>query len=56
MPAKRPTKPDDNTQIVRAVERVTDSEPVRGEDLLPARLAKELTAAKARIASKPRRS
>jgi Zn-dependent peptidase ImmA (M78 family)/transcriptional regulator with XRE-family HTH domain len=46
---KRPTKPDDNTAIVRAVERVTDSGPVRGEDLLPPRLARKLRAAKASV-------
>ena len=35
--------------IVRAVNRLTDSEPVRGEDLLPPRLAKKLREAKKRI-------
>lgn len=45
-PARTPL-PDANTRIVRAVNRLTDSEPVRGEDLLPPRLAKKLREAKA---------
>lgn len=49
---KQPPKPDDNTAIVRALERATDTEPVRGEDLLPPRLAKELTAAKEKEAKR----
>ena len=51
---KRKPTADDNTRIVRAVERVTGSEPVRGEDLLPPRLAKELREAKLNIAQKKR--
>ena len=48
MPKKpaRTAKPDMNTEIVRAVNRLTDSETVRGEDLLPSRLAKQLREAK----------
>ena len=47
MPARKPQpKPDANTAIVRAVERVTGSERVKGEDLLPPRLAKQLREAK----------
>jgi hypothetical protein len=34
------------------VDRVTDSEPVRGEDLLPPRLAKKLREAKKNLRSK----
>jgi hypothetical protein len=49
MPARKrqpKPKPDDNTRLVLAVDRVTDSEPVRGEDLLPPKLAKDLRKAK----------
>ena len=45
----RKSKTDANTAIVGAVNRLTDSEPVRGEDLLPVRLAKKLREAKKRI-------
>lgn len=47
LPARKP-KPDANTTIVLAVDRVTDSEPVLGKDLLPRRLAKKLRGAKPR--------
>ena len=43
---------DENTVIVRAVERVTGTKPVRGEDLLPARLAKKLREVKAKEAAR----
>lgn len=50
MPKRKPQpQADDNTAIVRAVERVTGSERVKGEDLLPARLKKQFREAKKRI-------
>lgn len=52
MPKRKPQpKTDDHTKIVRALECMTDSGPVRGEDLLPPRLAKQLREAKARDAA-----
>lgn len=36
------TQPDDNTEIVRAVERSTGQEPVSGEDLLGSEELKRL--------------
>lgn len=56
MPKKPARKPDANTAIVRAVDRLTDSEPVRGEDLLPPRLAKELRKAKSALKRSESRS
>ena len=35
---KRKSQPDPHAEIARAVNRATDSEPVRGEDLLPPEL------------------
>lgn len=45
MPAKR-SKPESHTAIARAVERLTGTEPVRGEDLLPPELKAKYLAAK----------
>lgn len=54
MPSRKPNpKPDDNTKIVDAVNTITDSDPVRGEDLLPPRLAKKLREAKKRLQKSP---
>jgi hypothetical protein len=53
MPKRAPAK-DSNTAIVRAVEAVTDSKPVKGESLLPARLKKEFREAKKRSRSAKR--
>jgi hypothetical protein len=44
-------EPDDNTEITKAVNRVTDSEPVNGEDLLESEdLKRQLREAKERVA------
>ncbi len=49
MLGKRKPKGDDNTAIVRAGERLTDSEPVEGEDLLRSpELKRQLREAKER--------
>lgn len=50
MPKRKPAK-DSNTAIVRAVEAVTGTESVKGEDLLPPRLAKQLREAKKRLST-----
>lgn len=52
---KRKLKPDANTTIVRAAERALDIKPMRGEELLPLRLAKKLREAKVNLRrSKPK--
>ena len=49
-------KSDTNQEIVRAVERVTDSAPVNGEDLLRSpELKRQLREEKARLRTQPRR-
>lgn len=51
MPDREAEKPDTNTAIARAVERITGGEPVEGEDLLGSEEAKRLLReAKARAA------
>ncbi len=47
---KRQAQPEPHTEIARAVERATGTEPVRGEDLLPPDLAKQYLEAKERAA------
>jgi hypothetical protein len=47
LPKRRPAQ-DANTRAVALVNGATDSEPVKGEDLLPRRLAKQLRVAKKR--------
>ena len=47
MPAKRPARPDPSTDALRAVRKVTDIGPMRGEDLLRSpKLKAKLRAAK----------
>ena len=47
--------PDENEQAVRNVEEVTESEPVRGEDLIDSEeLKQQLREAKERLASEKR--
>ncbi len=48
MPKPKPAK-DANARAVAAVNAVTGSPKVRGEDLLPRRLAKQLREAKKRV-------
>jgi hypothetical protein len=52
MPTRKP-KPDTSQAAVRAVERITDSEPVNGEDLLgdDEDLKRKLREAKERLKS-----
>lgn len=46
-------EPDDNTEIVRAVEELTDSEPANGEDLLESEeLKRQFREAKQREAAR----
>lgn len=42
MPKRQPKAKDASTRAVALVNAATDSEPVRGEDLLPKPLAKQL--------------
>lgn len=55
MPKRDPKQqPDANTRMVRAVEKITGSEPVRGEDLVSSEtLKRKFRAAKARLAKAP---
>lgn len=55
MPKRKPS-PDDNTAIVDAVNRITGSEPVRGEDLLPPELRKQFLDTKEAAQRKARSS
>lgn len=49
-------KPDPSQEAARAVERVTDSDPVNGEDLLGSpKLKRQLAAAKKRLLARSRR-
>jgi hypothetical protein len=50
MPKRRPAK-DASTRAVALVNAATGSEPAKGEDLLPPRLAKQLREAKKRLKS-----
>jgi hypothetical protein len=47
---KRHPRPDVSQRAVALVNAATNSEPVKGEDLLPARLRKEYREAKRRVA------